>query len=54
MAQSPTHEEIALARSVKTNLTALKEKEIDALVKHASSITELQVKLYCPSLVGLS
>jgi len=51
MAQAPSAKEITIARSVKTNLTALKEKEIDALVKHAYSFTEMQVKLYCPSLV---
>ena len=51
MDQNPTNEEAEVARSVKTNLKTLKYQEIEALIKHASCITELQIKLYCPSLV---
>lgn len=46
----PTEEETKLARSVSTNLTSLSEKEILALSKHAEVLTEIQIKLYCPSL----
>ncbi|WEK36504.1 MAG: patatin-like phospholipase family protein [Candidatus Pseudobacter hemicellulosilyticus] len=40
----------ALARKVGTNLTALSKARVDALVGQAAALTELQVKLYCPSL----
>ncbi|PKV50549.1 NTE family protein [Aquimarina sp. MAR_2010_214] len=49
--ESNTQEELSIARSVSTNLVALKEKEIDALIRHASCITEIQVRLYCPTLI---
>jgi NTE family protein len=39
------------ARSVGTNLTALPDDQINALIKHAETMTELQVKLYCPSIL---
>jgi NTE family protein len=41
-----------IARNVKTNLTALKKNQIDTLINHASVMTELQIKLYCPSLLN--
>ena len=47
----PTEAETKLARSVSTNLTSLSEKEVLALSKHAEVLTEIQVKLYCPSLL---
>jgi len=50
LAQKPLSEELKIARSVKTSLKTLKESEIGALIKHAYCMTELQVKLYCPSL----
>jgi NTE family protein len=46
-----TLEDILIARSVGTNLTKLSGKQIDCLVRHAENLTELQVKLYCPSLL---
>ncbi|MBL7710765.1 MAG: patatin-like phospholipase family protein [Chitinophagaceae bacterium] len=46
----PTPEEKKIARSVSTNLTALSKQEVDCLIKQAEALTELQVKLYCPSL----
>ena len=49
--QSNSKEDLALARSVGTNLTALDQNQIQALITHASVLTELNVKLYCPSLV---
>jgi NTE family protein len=51
IAQGPSEEELSIARSVTTSLKTLKECEINALVKQAYSITEMQIKLYCPSLV---
>lgn len=46
----PTEMEKQLARNVGTNLTALSRRKIDCLIKQAQALTELQVKLYCPSL----
>lgn len=46
----PSAEEMELARSVSTNLTALTEREVSALSKHAAALTEIQIKLFCPSL----
>jgi len=40
-----------IARHVGTNLTKLSAKEVDCLSRHAANITELQIKLYCPSLI---
>ena len=50
ISESNSAEELTIARAVKTNLVPLKDKKIQALIKHASCITEIQVKLYCPSL----
>ncbi|MBN1183871.1 MAG: patatin-like phospholipase family protein [Bacteroidales bacterium] len=47
----PTEEEKKTARKVSTNLTALSKQKIDCLIKQAEALTELQVKLYCPSLL---
>lgn len=47
----PTIEEKLIARCVGTNLTALSKKQVDCLIKQAECLAELQVKLYCPSLV---
>ena len=47
----PTEDEVKIARNVGTNLTALKISQINALIKQASCLTEIQVKLYCPSIV---
>ncbi len=40
-----------VARSVSTNLTKLTAHQIDCLMRHAASLTDIQVRLYCPSLV---
>lgn len=50
VAHENTKAELVLARNVGTNLTALKEDQIKALINHAYIMTELQVKLYCPTL----
>jgi NTE family protein len=49
----PLPNELKIARSVKTSLKNLKDSEINALIKHAYYITELQIKLYCPSLTKI-
>ncbi len=48
--EKPTPEEKKIARSVGTNLTSLSKRKVDCLIKQAEALTELQVKLYCPSL----
>ncbi len=48
----PTKEERKIARNVGTNLTALSKQKVDCLMKQAACLTELQVKLYCPSLIN--
>lgn len=47
-----TEKELTIARKVKTGLSYLKDKKINALVKHAEVITELQVKLFLPHLIN--
>ncbi len=49
--EQPTEEEIRIARSVSTNLKSLSDDQINSLVKQAESITEIQVKLYCPQII---
>lgn len=46
----PTEEEKKIARRVSTNLTCLKKDQLDSLIKQAIALTDIQVKLYCPSL----
>lgn len=48
----PTSQEIELANKVKTDLTSLPTKQLDVLIKHAASLTEVQIKLYCPNLLN--
>lgn len=50
VANANTKEQLEIARNVSTNLTPLKDIEIEALINHASVLTEIQVKLYCVSL----
>lgn len=52
MSHSPTEDEYKIARSVSTSLWTLKDRQINALIKCASAITEIQVKLYCPELIN--
>ncbi|MEO6670129.1 MAG: patatin-like phospholipase family protein [Ferruginibacter sp.] len=49
-AEKLTATEIELARKVSTNLTCLSREQVKCLAGHAANITELQVKLYCPTL----
>lgn len=48
----PNEAEKHIARTVGTNLTALSQQQVDCLIKQAAALTELQVKLYCPSLIN--
>jgi NTE family protein len=43
-------EQIREVSSIRTNLSALKGKEIELLSRHGEILTEIQIKLYCPSL----
>ena len=47
----PNKESREMARSVGTNLTKLKRKEIDALIHHSDILTEIQVRLYLPEII---
>ncbi len=51
IAKANTPEQLEIARQVKTSLVPLNDVQIDALINHAALITEIQVKLYCPSLI---
>lgn len=46
-----TDDEWKIASSTATNLTTLSKERIDYLVRHAENLTEIQIKLYCPSLI---
>lgn len=49
IAHANTPQQTSLARSVGTNLTPLSDAKVNALINHAFVMTELQVKLYCPT-----
>jgi NTE family protein len=44
-------EQVGLISKIGTNLTALSDERIRLLSTHAATLTELQIKLYCPSLI---
>jgi NTE family protein len=46
-----TREQFDFIKNIKTNLIALNKQEIELLTKHAAVLTEIQIKLYCPSLL---
>jgi NTE family protein len=48
--RAPSQEEINICHNVKVNIKSLKNEEIEALMKQAACLTEIQVKLYCPTL----
>jgi len=52
ISHSPDENEYKIATNVSTNLWSLKDKQINALIKCASTITEIQVKLYFPELIN--
>ena len=47
----PNKESCEMARAVGTNLTKLKRKKIDALIRHSEILTEIQVRLYLPEII---
>ncbi|MEP6677157.1 MAG: patatin-like phospholipase family protein [Ferruginibacter sp.] len=49
--QGLTNKEIKKISSIKTNLTALKSRDIALLSRHGEILTEIQIKLYCPTLI---
>lgn len=48
----PSATEHSIAYKVSTNLTGLSEKQINALIKHAAWMTDIQVRLYLPILLN--
>ncbi|RYY54041.1 MAG: hypothetical protein EOO09_15785 [Chitinophagaceae bacterium] len=46
----PSVEDKNTARAVGTNLTSLSQKKLDCLIAQAEALTEIQVRLYCPTL----
>lgn len=52
LSEAVTDQDKLVARSVSTNLTKLSLKQIDCLTRHAANLTEIQVRLYCPSLLN--
>lgn len=49
--KAPTSESVGIARSVGTNLTALKKEQIDSLIAHSEWMTITQIRLYLPMLL---
>lgn len=49
----PTLDEHNTAKAVCTDLLGLSKKQINALIKHANWLTEVQVKLYLPYLITI-
>lgn len=47
----PNKNSCEMARSVGTNLTKLNRENIDALIRHAETLTEIQVRLYLPEII---
>ena len=50
----PSERQERIARSVGTSLTGVSLDEIHALIAHADALTETQIRLYMPMLLGLS
>jgi NTE family protein len=46
-----TEEEWNMARGTGTNLTNLSRRRTDCLISHAENLAELQIKLYCPTIL---
>jgi NTE family protein len=46
-----TKNEIDFISKISTNLCSLSQKEIDLLSRHAETLTEIQIRLYCPTLI---
>jgi Predicted esterase of the alpha-beta hydrolase superfamily len=50
----PTKDEYNTAKAVGTNLTSLRKRQIDALIKHSNWLAELHIRLYLPYLITKS
>lgn len=50
LTKSLSDERLKAIRSVGTNLTCLKKEVIEDMIIHAENLTELQIRLYCPTL----
>lgn len=50
-AQALPKERLAAIRCIGTNLTRIKPALVNDMIIHAANLTELQVRLYCPSLI---
>ncbi|MEK6154585.1 patatin-like phospholipase family protein [Flavobacteriaceae bacterium 3-367] len=48
--QLQSKEKLEIARKISTNLVPLSNEQIEALISQASIMTEIQLKLYCPSM----
>lgn len=49
-----TPDQLKIAQKVCTNLKCLSAHQTEYLIRHAENLTELQIKIYCPSLLPLS
>jgi len=47
-----SEQELHNIRSIGTNLTPIKKKLLQDMVKHSSVMTELQIRLYCPTIIA--
>ncbi len=46
-----SNEDIEFVKKIGTSLSALSQEEIELLSRHAETLTEIQIKLYCPMLL---
>lgn len=49
--KTPSKEKLLIAQTVGTNLKALKQEQIDALIAHSEWLSEVQIRLYMPFLI---
>jgi len=50
LARSLPGERLKIIRNIGTNLTCLKKEVVEDMIVHAENLTELQIRLYCPTL----
>ncbi|PSL44974.1 NTE family protein [Chitinophaga niastensis] len=48
-----TKENLTAIRNIGTNLRPFGKQKLDYIIQHAENLTELQVKLYCPTLINI-
>jgi NTE family protein len=51
-AKIPSRETLDIAQAVGTNLTALTPEQINALIAHSEWLSEVQIRIYLPFLIG--